>query len=94
MILCLPRIYTKEHSIIMSQRLAPQQVSNLFDYEGGNGMNALWAWFAALIYEYGIFGASMPSVHGGFEASVPSSLQTIASERNSKAATIKKQQTR
>lgn len=57
-------------------------------------MNALWAWFVALIYEYGIFGASMPSVHGGFEASVPSSLQTIASERNSKAATIKKQQTR
>lgn len=53
-------------------------------------MNALWTWLAALIYEYGIFGASMPSVHGGFEAPVPSSLQTIASERNSKAAAIKK----
>lgn len=91
MILCLPQIYAKAHSIIYVAKISPKnKCLNLFGYEGGNGMNALWTWLAALIYEYGIFGASMPSVHGGFEAPVPSSLQTIASERNSKAAAIKK----
>lgn len=53
-------------------------------------MNTLWTWLATLIYGYGVFGASMPSVHGGFEAPVPNSLQTIASERNTKRAETKK----
>lgn len=43
-------------------------------------MNAIWSWFAALLYNYGMFGADMPSVHGGHEPVVPETLQNMVAQ--------------
>lgn len=40
-------------------------------------MNRIWNWFAALVFDYGKYGAGQPSVHGGFEPEVPLALRQI-----------------
>ena len=37
----------------------------------------MFEWIANLFYQYGLFGAGIPSHHGGFEQRVPSQLQDM-----------------
>lgn len=69
--------YTKEYKYnINKQRLINRGDKKEVTYI----MNAIWSWFAALLYNYGMFGADMPSVHGGHEPVVPETLQNMVAQ--------------
>ncbi len=51
-------------------------------------MNAIWSWFAALLYNYGMFGADMPSVHGGHEPVVPETLQNMVAQHKEQSSIV------
>ena len=38
-------------------------------------MNNVWSWIASMMYGYGVYSAGQASVHGSFEAEVPTGLQ-------------------
>lgn len=69
--------YTKEYKYnINKQRLINRGNKKEVTYI----MNAIWSWFAALLYNYGMLGADMPSVHGGHEPVVPETLQNMVAQ--------------